>query len=510
MEGSPSRELAARASDMKHSDLLAGVASALEKSGRALQERVVVSLGGAARTRVILVLACVLGLSGADLATVGASARALRHALHITNTDVGLLVTVSSLVAVIAALPFGVLADRVRRTWTLGGAIALWGAAMLWSATVGSFGELLLARVFLGAVTAAAGPLIASLVGDYFAAGERGRIYGFILAGELLGSGFGFAVTGDIATLSWRAALVILALPAFLLAWLVIHLPEPRRGGTAFPPRIRGKQTDQAATGELSGPTDAQHLARAHGIAADPQLVLHGDIRRLGLIAAARHVVRVRTNLILIAASACAHYFLAGMQTFGIEFARDQYGIGQALANLLLLVIGVGAVLGVLAGGLLGDALIRGRHLNGRILISALAATATTILFIPALLAHGTLTAVPYLCAAAFALSAQTAPLDAARLDIMPPQLWGRAESIRSVLRSFAQALAPLLFGVISDEVFGGGRSGLQLTFAVMLLPLAASAALLYKALGSYPRDVATAAATASEQLHADTAARSS
>ena len=219
--------------------------------------------------------------------------------------------------------------------------------------------------------------------------------------------------------------------------------------------------------------------------------------------------MRVRTNLVLIAASACAHYFLAGMQTFGIEFAQEQYRIGQALANLLLLVVGVGAVLGVVAGGLLGDALIRGRHLNGRILTSAIAATATTILFIPALFAHGTLTAVPYLCAAFFALSAQTAPLDAARLDIMPSQLWGRAESIRSVLRSFAQALAPLLFGVISDEVFGGGRSGLQWTFALMVLPLAASAALLYRALGTYPRDVATAAATASTQLRPDTTAGS-
>ena len=108
--------------------------------------------------RVILVLACVLGLSGADTATVGASARALRRGLHITNTDVGLLVTVSSLVGVFATLPFGLLADRVRRTRMLGGAIVLWGAAMLWSASVRSFHELLLARVFLGAVTASAGP----------------------------------------------------------------------------------------------------------------------------------------------------------------------------------------------------------------------------------------------------------------------------------------------------------------------------------------------------------------
>ena len=45
--------------------------------------------------------------------------------------------------------------------------------------------------------------------------------------------------------------------------------------------------------------------------------------------------------------------------------------------------------------------------------------------------------------------------------------------------------------------MFGGGRSGLQWTFAVMLLPLAASAYFLYRALATYPRDVATAAASA-------------
>ena len=76
------------------------------------------ALGGAARTRVIVLLASVLALSTADSSTVGASATQLRHALHITNTDVGLLVSVTSLVAALASLPFGVLADRVRRTWT--------------------------------------------------------------------------------------------------------------------------------------------------------------------------------------------------------------------------------------------------------------------------------------------------------------------------------------------------------------------------------------------------------
>src|SRR5581483_12245004 len=104
-----------------------------------------------------------------------------------------------------------------------------------------------------------------------------------------------------------------------------------------------------------------------------------------GIVAATKYVLRVRTNVILILASAGGYYFIAGVQTFGIEFAKDQYGVGQALANLLLLVVGIGAVLGVLAGGVVGDVLVRRRHLNGRVIISAVSAAAATVLFLPAL-----------------------------------------------------------------------------------------------------------------------------
>jgi predicted MFS family arabinose efflux permease len=461
------------------------------RAGRAVASHIEVRLGGATRARVVVVLACVLGLSGADFATVGASATELRSGLGITNTDIGLLVAVTSLVAAVATMPFGVLADRVRRTWTLGAAIALWSLAMFWSAIVTSFDELLLSRLFLGIVTASAGPLVASLVGDYFPAAERGGIYGYILAGELVGAGFGFAVTGDIATISWRAAFVVLAVPALALAWFVVRLPEPRRGGTAPLESIHA-QPDVKDEGKQG---DAQQLAREHGIEPDPTLVLRQE--SVGFATAVRHVLRVRTNLVLIAASACGYYFLAGIQTFGSEFAKEQYRIDQAFANVLLLLVGVGAVVGVLAGGFLGDWLVRKRYLKGRILISVIAATGATVLFVPALFVRSAFGALPYLALAAMALSAQNPPLDAARLDIMPSQLWGRAEAIRTVLRGLAQALAPLLFGVVSDYVFGGGRVGLQLTFVVMLLPLAGSAALLFRALDTYPRDVASAAASA-------------
>jgi MFS family permease len=361
---------------------------------------------------------------------------------------------------------------------------------MVWSASVSTFGDLLVARLALGAVTAAAGPFVASLVGDYFPGSERGRIYGFILAGELVGAGVGFAVTGDIAALSWRAAFVILALPAFVLAWLVMRLPEPVRGGSEpLPGGAPAGARDEHEDGNA-----AQQLARERGIEPHPELVLTADPRGMGLLGATRYVLRIRTNVVLIVASSCGYYFLAGVQTFGVEFTTHQYGIDQALANVLLLVVGAGAVAGVLAGGAAGDLLLRRGNLNGRIAVSAVAAAAAAVLFFPAIFSRSALHAVPYLIFAALAVSAQNPPLDAARLDIMVPLLWGRAEGVRTFLRTAAQALAPLMFGAVSDYVFGGGRSGLQWTFALMLLPLAASAYFLFTGLRTYPRDVATAA----------------
>src|SRR5205085_1656024 len=263
-------------------------------------------------------------------------------------------------------------------------------------------------------------------------------------------------------------------------------------GGTS-PLLLSGAQapvpvTDPGEVGEQT--TDAQRIARERGVEPDLELVLTQDPRHMGLLAATRYVLSIKTNVAIVLASAGGYYFLSGVQTFGVEFVTKQYGIAQALSTLVLLVVGAAGVLGVLAGGALGDFLLHRGFLNGRILVSAIAATAAVVLFIPAIFTRSPLAALPYISLAAFALSAQNPPIDAARLDIVHPLLWGRAEAIRTFLRTFAQAFAPLLFGAVSDYVFGGGRSGLQWTFAFMLLPLAASAYFLFRALRTYPRDV--------------------
>lgn len=488
----------------------------VRRGGQAASRRLVVASGGPARTRIVLILGAVMALSSADASTVGAAAVQLRHALGIGNTDIGLLVAVTAAVGAVFSLPFGMLADRARRTWILGVAIVVWGAAMIWGATAHSFTQLLLDRIWLGAVTAATAPTVASLVGDWIPGSERGKIYGYILTGELIGGGIGFAVTGDIAALSWRAAFLILALPAFFLAWLVFRLPEPARGGqgvlapepgygpptaTEDPAQAETQPQRQQPAGQTHGPGDAQRLAVERGIKPDPVLVRMAAGRRMGLWTAVKYVLRVRTNVALIISGACGYYFLAGVQTFGVEFVRGQYGVNQVLANGLLLVVGLGAVVGVLTGGPLGDALLHRGRISGRLTVAAVAATATVLLFIPALITRSALTALPYIVLAAAALSAQNPPIDAARLDIMPPWLWGRAEGVRNLIRTGAQALAPVLFGAVSQYAFGGGSDGLRWTFLVMMLPLTASAVFLFAASRRYPADVATAAAVTAPRI---------
>jgi ABC-type methionine transport system permease subunit len=90
--------------------------------------------------------------------------------------------------------------------------------------------------------------------------------------------------------------------------------------------------------------------------------------------------------------------------------------------NVLVLIIGVGALAGVMAGGMAGDALMRRGRVSGRVTVAAVTAALAGVLFVPAVLSSG------------------------------------------AFVRSPAQAMAPLLFGAMSDHVFGGGCAGLQWT----------------------------------------------
>ena len=106
-------------------------ARATRWTGRAVRGEVVKRVGGPARARVIALFGGVLALQGADMATVGAVAPQLEHALHIGNTKIGLLSSVSLLVGAVFTIPVGLLVDRTKRIPILCLSILLWSIASL-------------------------------------------------------------------------------------------------------------------------------------------------------------------------------------------------------------------------------------------------------------------------------------------------------------------------------------------------------------------------------------------
>src|SRR5579884_3578773 len=493
---------------------------ALRRAARRAEERT----GGPARMRVILLFACVQGLATADQGTVGAIAPQLEQSLRISNGEIGVIAAVASLAGAIGTLPVGVLTDRVHRIVLLAGSNVLWSAAMVAGAFAPSFLFLVLTRIALGAVTATSGPTVASLIGDFFPPRERAKIWGLILTGELLGAGIGVVGSGDLATaLSWRYGFGWLAIPGLALALGIWRLlVEPARGGQSrlepgakeFISAAEAERADQGdkpahdPAGELLDEEQelAQRTVAERHEEPHAELVLHSDPVDMPLWQAVRYVLSIRTNRILIIASALGYLFFAGVQTFAVLLMRSRYGLGQSSASALLILVGVGALAGAVLGGRIADRLLRRGKVNARVVVGAIGYIAAAVIFVPGLASPVLVVSLPLFGLAAAALTAPNPALNAARLDVMHPRLWGRAEGVRTVLQMLALAAGPLLFGFISGALGGPHNStnggavrqtpALAYTFLIMLVAVAAGGLILLRARHTYARDVATAAAS--------------
>lgn len=465
------------------------------------------------RMQVIVLLACVLALDGADKSTVGAVATQLEAALNIGNTAVGLLVTASTGIGAIATLPMGLLVDRFNRKRLLTAAIVIWSLAMIVSGFSGSYLMLLFTRLALGAIVATAAPAVASMTGDFFPSFERGRIWGYLLAGELVGTAFGFVVSGAIAGLvSWRGAFWFLGLIGFVLAVVVWRrLPEPARGGHARLPPYRMGSLSQH-TGEDPQEDQKEQIEKeieAESIPAHKHKILRRNPARLSFWQSVVYVLSIRTNVLLIIASALGYFYFTGVRTFGVVFMAGRFSLPTATASLITVGLGLGSIIGVFLTGWLADRLIARGQITARVVIAGLAFLLLVVFFLPALLTTSLLITAPLFFLAALALGGTNPPLDAARLDIMHSRLWGRAESIRTSLRYVFEAIAPLAFGYISG-LFGAsggaygptkshiqqGAIGLDYAFLILLVMPLVAGIILIATRHSYPRDTATALAS--------------
>ncbi|HET7300908.1 MAG TPA: MFS transporter, partial [Oleiagrimonas sp.] len=310
------------------------------------------------------------------------------------------------------------------------------------------------------------------------------------------------------------------ALAGVIWKWL----PEPARGGHGIVPVGADDLPDDGDTDEEqaheedndysydTSSADIDHAVDEQDISPHESLVLREGAADMSLWQAVRYILSIRTYRILIVVSSLGYFYFTGLRTFAIVFMRHRFHLEQAVASSLSVGIGLGAIVGVLLAGRIGDALIGRGRLDGRILTAGAAYLLATAAFMPGFL-NGSLwiTGIFFFIAAAGIGGANPA-VDAARLDIMYSGLWGRAEGVRATARFALEAVAPPLFGYIASLFDQGSASnafaqagshgsssggGLGQAFLVMLIALAAAGLLLLlRARHTYLRDVATAVAS--------------
>ncbi len=168
-----------------------------------------------------------------DRQILGILKEPIKRDLGLSDTELGLMGGLAfAMLYSTVAVPVAWAADRMRRTWIITVALALWsGFTMLCGAATG-FWSLFLARLGVGFGEAGGVAPAYSLVGDYFPPAQRARALAAYSFGIPLGSALGTLFGGLMAAyIDWRFAFVAVGAAGVLLAplfkWVV---KDPVRG----------------------------------------------------------------------------------------------------------------------------------------------------------------------------------------------------------------------------------------------------------------------------------------
>jgi MFS family permease len=186
---------------------------------------------GATFAIVILFLINILNFYDRNIA--GALVEPMRKEFHLSDTQVGLLGTAFTVLYAIIGVPLGRVADLWSRKRLLGFGMLIWGILTALAAVVTSFGGLMVSRLGVGIGEAACAPTATSWIGDLVAPAKRARSLALFMLGVPIGGALSYFFSGPIAqAYGWRTAMVIAAVPAFMLLPVLLSLHEPERGAS--------------------------------------------------------------------------------------------------------------------------------------------------------------------------------------------------------------------------------------------------------------------------------------
>jgi MFS family permease len=165
-----------------------------------------------------------------DRQTLAAILEPLRHEFSLSDTQLGGLFTLFTVVFALAGWPLGKLADTRSRRGLLAGGIAVWTGLTGLAGLAASYAALLGTRLGVAIGEAVCTPAAASWIGDLVPPSRRARAMAGFMMAVPVGIMLSTAIGGPVAQAhGWRMALGLAALPGLLLAPAVLWLREPER-----------------------------------------------------------------------------------------------------------------------------------------------------------------------------------------------------------------------------------------------------------------------------------------
>jgi MFS family permease len=278
----------------------------------------------------LLVLFAINLMNFFDRQIIGGVGEGIRREWGLSDTALGLLGTVFTLLYAVVGLPLGRLSDRMQRRRILSAGVFVWSLLTAASGIARNFSQLIVARLGVGVGEASCSPASTSLIGDLVPTERRSRAVAIWMLGLPLGLGLANGAGGWILqNWGWRKAFYVAAVPGILCAILALAIREPERG------------------------RKEQHAIGARRRAGNPYLL----------------VLSIPTMLWIIVSGALHNFNMYALGAFVSPFlVRFHHMTFQNAGWVAAAVYGFSGIFGLVVGGWLADRLYRQR-VDGRLVV---------------------------------------------------------------------------------------------------------------------------------------------
>jgi len=262
------------------------------------------------KSYVLVILSSVYMLNLVDRALVSLLLQPIKIDLKLSDTQLGFITGIAfALFYATLGVPIARWSDRGDRRLITSLAIGLWGLTVMAFLLVGSFVQIVAARIAAAVGEAGCKPPTYSLLGDYFPdPAERNRAMAVYLGGNSIAGMLAFIVGGWLNELyGWRVTFFVMGIPGLVLAvvvWLTVTEPRSTKNLETDPPHqlpfvavlrnIWGCRSTRHITialvllytvGQGMAPWYAAFLMRSHGMQTGELGLWLGSILGLGGLA---------------------------------------------------------------------------------------------------------------------------------------------------------------------------------------------------------------------------------